>query len=351
MRVHALAGALGLGGRAAARVGPDAGARGPRGPVDVTGARPVRQGRVGRAEVVGHGLLGRELHHPELLPRPGLVLARGQEVDEVVALGHFRAHVGEPGGVAVGADVAVARVARGAGGAALELHGVLVVLARHRVRAEPLEVDAVAPAGVLHPVLVHGVAAVDGVRLVQEVLVELGDLVAGHATGFRAGVAEHGGPLGLRHDERLVGVVEQDQRALEGAHRALDGGVGPVGAGDLPVVALPRHVVGVDPVLRVDGAGEPGLGRHAGGVGGLLPGLPARPVVELPVVQGVVEGSGGHAGVACGERGDREQRGDQQGRAPSPTTDVCAVHATSVVSTHTLATGDRSAWSRGHVVS
>ncbi len=75
--------ALGLRGRTAAGVRPDRRTGGPGGPVDVPGVRPVRQVRVRRAEVVADVLLGRELHHPELLPGGRLVLAGAQEEDEV----------------------------------------------------------------------------------------------------------------------------------------------------------------------------------------------------------------------------------------------------------------------------
>ena len=61
----------------------------------------------------------------------------------------------------------------GAGPPWKRLDAVLVGLAGHLVRAEAAEVDAVAAAGVLHPVLVEGVPAVQVARLVEEVRVEL----------------------------------------------------------------------------------------------------------------------------------------------------------------------------------
>ena len=153
--------ALGLRGGAAAGVRPDRRAGCPGGPLHVPGPRPVRQRRVGRAELVGDVLLGRELHRPELLPGGRLVLAGAQVEHEVEARGDLGADVGHPGRPGVGAQVLVAAVAGRAAGAGLELHRVLVVLARHLVRAERGQVDAVPAAGVLHPVLVDGVAAVE----------------------------------------------------------------------------------------------------------------------------------------------------------------------------------------------
>src|SRR5690606_21451912 len=203
------AGALGLDRvDAEAGVGPECGAGLPGGPLDVAGPGPVGQAGVALgAPLAGHVLLSRKFHHSELLPGGRLVLAGAQVEDEVELVGDLLADVGQPGGVAVGAQVAVAPVAGGAGGAALELHRVLVVLAGHRVRAEAGQLDAVAPARVLHPVLVDGVAAVELVRGVEEVLVEPGDLVAGDVVRLGAGVAEDGGAAGLGDHERLVGVV------------------------------------------------------------------------------------------------------------------------------------------------
>jgi hypothetical protein len=210
----------------------------------------------------------------------------------------------DPGGAAVLADVAVAGVA-GRAGAALVLHAVLVVLERHRVGAERGQLDPVAAAGVLHPVLVQRVPAVELVGRVEEVPVELRDLLARDGAGLGARVGEHRRALRLRHDERLVGVVEQHQRAPEAAHGPADVGIGPVRARRLAVVE-PRHVVRVHPVLRVDrlrrlAAAEP----QRAGRSVLLPGLLLRPVVVPPGPLGI---GGGCRARAPGEKDDyREQ--------------------------------------------
>src|SRR6185369_10640722 len=105
------------------------------------------------------------LHLAELLPRRRLVLARAEVEDEVVLRGDVLADVGDPRRAAVGADVALAGVAARAAGAALEaaVDAVLMVLGRHLVDAERAEFDTEPAAGVLHPVLVDGVPAVEGV--------------------------------------------------------------------------------------------------------------------------------------------------------------------------------------------
>ncbi len=274
--VHSHAGALGLGGGARLGVGPDAGGGLPGGPRHVPGAGRVAAaldggGRTpGGRDVLGLG----ELHLPELLPGGRLVLARGQVEDEVVLLGLRVAHVGDPGGLAVGADVLAAAVADGAGARVhAGLDAVLVRLERHPVDAERRQLDAEPAAGVLHPVLVDGVAAVELARLVQEVPVERGDFRAGDVVGAGLRVAEDGRAGGPGDAELLVGVVQQYERALEHPLGGLEGGVGPVRAGDRAVFG-PRHVVGIAPVLRVDGLDERGpdrgrgLGGRPGGSGG-----------------------------------------------------------------------------------
>ncbi|CAM5654657.1 hypothetical protein SRIMM317S_01635 [Streptomyces rimosus subsp. rimosus] len=266
VRVHGHAGALGLGGGAGLGVGPDAGGGLPGGPRHVAGAGRVAAALDGggRPERRRHVLRRGELHLPELLPGGGLVLARRQVEDEVVLLGLRAAHVGDPGRLAVRADVLAAAVADGAGaGVHRRLDAVLVRLVRHPVDAERGQLDAEPAAGVLHPVLVDGVAVVERARLVEEVPVERGDLGARDVVGAGLRVAEDGRSGGPGDAEVLVRVVEQDERALEHALGGLDGRIGPVGARDRAVLG-PGHVVGIAPVLRVDGLHERGPYRGRG---------------------------------------------------------------------------------------
>ena len=319
--VHAHAGALRLRGRALAGVGPQRRTGRPRGPLDVAGRGPVGQRLVGRAERVGHVLLLLELHLPELLPGRGLVLAGAEDVDEVEVVAHVLALGGLPCREGVLAQVLVAAVAAGAGGALLELHRVLVGLARHLVRAELGELHAVAAAGVLHPVLVDRVAAVELVGRVEEVPVEPGYVLARDRARLGAGVAEHRGVGRVRDRERLVGVVDDHEGPAEGPLRALLGGVGPVGPGD-PGVVRPRHVVGVLPVLRVDRRREARLADALRGpdapqvrvVRRALPRLGLRPVVVAPVVGRLPVATTGWLGADRPRRaeGGRHRHGDRR---------------------------------------
>ncbi|MBG9885236.1 hypothetical protein ABE10_01265, partial [Bacillus toyonensis] len=210
------------------------------------------------AEVVGHVLRRGEEHRAELLPGAGLVVARSHPED-LVELGQRvgDAHVLRPQLQGVGADVLVAaltlRAERGVGAAGLVegvVEAVLLDVAGHAEGAEGLHLHAQPATRLLHVVLVDRPPMVQGVRGVEEVQVERGDVVALDRLGEPGRVPEDVRALFLRHHEVLVREVHEDDRAVELALGAV-GLVRPVRAGDRDVV-VPGHPVHVDPVLRVD---------------------------------------------------------------------------------------------------
>ncbi len=202
-------------------VGPDVRRRLPGGPLDVTGRVPVRQHVVRRPEVVGDVLLRGELHLAELLPGRRLVLSCREEEHEVVRGRLILTDRGDPGGARVGAQVTTATVTGRAAHSALHgvLDPVLVTLGRHLVDAERAQLDPEPPVGVLHPVLMDGVSAVEAAGLVEEVPVERRNFRAAKIM-YAGRVAVDRGVRRLRDHEWLVRIVDQHERAVEVPLRA-----------------------------------------------------------------------------------------------------------------------------------
>ena len=123
----------------------------------------------------------------------------------------------------------------------------------HRVRPEDVDVDADAAVAVLHPVAVERLAAVVLVRHGVVVVHPLVHVLRRDRRPARLRVPERMRSRRLRDQERLVGIVDQDDRRLVLALRPVGGAVVELRSRIRHgLVGRPRQLALIDPVLCVD---------------------------------------------------------------------------------------------------